>query len=68
MLRIKRVYDEPSGEDGVRILVDQIWPRNITKNKARVDLWLKEVAPSNELRRWFGHQDQKWDEFKQRYY
>ncbi|MCR4393545.1 MAG: DUF488 family protein [Dehalococcoidales bacterium] len=68
MLRVKRVYDESSEEDGFRILVDRIWPRNITKYAAGVDLWLREVAPSHELRRWFGHDDQKWDEFKQKYY
>jgi len=53
MLKVKRVYDELTEEDGIRILVDRIWPRNITKNAAGVDLWLREVAPSHELRRWF---------------
>jgi len=68
MLKVKRVYDELTEEDGIRILVDRIWPRNITKNAAGVDLWMREVAPSHELRRWFGHDDQKWEEFKQKYY
>jgi uncharacterized protein YeaO (DUF488 family) len=66
-LRIKRVYAEPSREDGKRILVDRLWPRGLTKEKARVDLWPKEVAPSNELRKWFGHDPKRWPEFKQRY-
>src|SRR5271170_806433 len=66
-VRIKRVYAEPDDEDGKRILVDRLWPRGLTKEKARVDLWLKEVAPSNELRKWFAHDPAKWPEFKTRY-
>ena len=66
-LRIKRVYAEPSYEDGKRLLVDRLWPRGLTKEKAKVDLWLKEVAPSNELRKWFAHDPKKWSEFKRRY-
>jgi uncharacterized protein YeaO (DUF488 family) len=66
-VRTKRVYAEPSPEDGKRILVDRLWPRGLTKEKARVDLWLKDVAPSNELRKWFGHDPEKWTEFKTRY-
>jgi uncharacterized protein YeaO (DUF488 family) len=66
-LQIKRVYAEPSQEDGKRILVDRLWPRGLTKQKARVDLWLKEVAPSNELRKWFAHDPKKWPEFERRY-
>jgi len=66
-VRIKRVYEEPSEDDGRRILVDRLWPRGLTKEKARVDLWLKEIAPSNELRKWFGHEPKKWPEFKRRY-
>jgi uncharacterized protein YeaO (DUF488 family) len=65
--RIKRVHAEPNEDDGKRILVDRLWPRGLTKEKARVDLWLKEVAPSNELRKWFGHDPEKWPEFKRRY-
>jgi uncharacterized protein YeaO (DUF488 family) len=66
-IRIKRVYDEPSQDDGKRILVDRLWPRGLTKEKAKVDLWVKEVAPSNELRKWFAHDPEKWPEFKRRY-
>lgn len=66
-IRIKRVYQEASHEDGKRILVDRLWPRGLTKEKASVDLWLKDIAPSTELRKWFAHDPSKWDEFKQRY-
>jgi uncharacterized protein YeaO (DUF488 family) len=66
-LKLKRVYEEPSEADGIRILVDRLWPRGLTKEKARVDLWLKEIAPSNELRKWFAHDPAKWPEFKARY-
>jgi uncharacterized protein YeaO (DUF488 family) len=66
-IKLKRVYAEPSPTDGTRILVDRLWPRGLTKEKARVDLWLKEVAPSNELRKWFSHDPAKWPEFKTRY-
>lgn len=68
MIKIKRVYDPPSGEDGHRILVDRLWPRGTSKEKAGVDLWLKEIAPSNELRKWYEHDPLKWEEFKQRYF
>lgn len=64
---LKRVYEPPSCADGTRILVDRLWPRGLSKDKARVDLWLKEVAPTTELRRWFGHDPAKWDEFQRRY-
>jgi uncharacterized protein YeaO (DUF488 family) len=66
-IRIKRVYEEPDKEDGIRILVDRLWPRGLTKEKAKVDLWLKEVAPSTELRKWFAHDAAKWTEFQTRY-
>lgn len=66
-VKIKRVYDEPDKEDGKRILVDRLWPRGLTKEKADIDLWLKEVAPSTGLRKWFGHDPDKWDEFQKRY-
>jgi uncharacterized protein YeaO (DUF488 family) len=66
-VQIKRAYAEPSKEDGRRILVDRLWPRGLAKEKARVDLWLKEVAPSTELRKWFGHDPEKWPEFRSRY-
>src|ERR1700729_921780 len=64
---LKRVYEEPLKEDGTRILVDRLWPRGLTKEKAHVDLWLKEVAPSDELRKWFAHDPARWSEFKARY-
>ena len=67
VLQLKRVYEAPSETDGTRILVDRLWPRGLTKDKAHVDLWLKEVAPSNDLRKWFAHDPAKWPEFKARY-
>ena len=67
MIRIKRIYEPPAAGDGFRILVDRLWPRGLTKEKAKVDLWLKEIAPSNELRKWYGHDPAKWSEFKKRY-
>ena len=66
-IRIKRAYEEPDEGDGTRILVDRLWPRGLTKEKARVDLWLKDVAPSTELRKWFAHDPAKWAEFRTRY-
>ena len=64
---LKRVYAEPAPSDGTRILVDRLWPRGLTKEKAHVDLWLKDVAPSTELRKWFAHDPARWTEFKSRY-
>jgi uncharacterized protein YeaO (DUF488 family) len=64
---LKRVYDPPAKTDSTRVLVDRLWPRGIAKAKAKIDLWLKEVAPSTDLRRWFDHDPQKWTEFKKRY-
>ena len=61
---LKRVYDPPETSDGYRILVERLWPRGLTKEKARVDLWLKEISPSQELRRWYGHDQEKWPEFR----
>lgn len=66
-IKLKRVYEEAEKSDGFRILVDRLWPRGVSKEKAKIDLWLKEVAPSNELRRWFGHDPAKWPEFQKRY-
>ena len=66
-VKLKRVYEEPSESDGTRILVDRLWPRGLTKEKAKVDVWLKEIAPSTELRKWFNHEPSKWPEFKKRY-
>lgn len=67
MIKLKRVYEAPTKEDGARILVDRLWPRGLTKEKAHVDLWLKEIAPSTELRKWFAHDPAKWAEFQTRY-
>lgn len=67
MIRLKRVYDQASKEDGFRILVDRLWPRGMPKDKVKADLWLKEVAPSDDLRKWFSHDPKKWQEFKKRY-
>lgn len=67
MIKIKRVYDSPAKDDDFRILVDRLWPRGMTKEKAKVDLWLKEVAPSDDLRRWFAHDPKRWQEFKSKY-
>jgi uncharacterized protein YeaO (DUF488 family) len=64
---IKRAYDPPSSKDGVRLLVDRLWPRGVKKEKAKIDLWLKEIAPSDELRRWFGHDPERWPQFRKRY-
>ncbi len=68
MVKIKRVYDAPSHDDGKRILVDRLWPRGLKKEEARVDEWMKEIAPSTELRQWFGHDPDKWGEFKKRFF
>ncbi len=65
--RLKRVYDSPAKADGWRLLVDRVWPRGLTKKKAQVDEWLKELAPSTRLRKWFGHDPARWTEFKKRY-
>ncbi len=66
-IKCKRVYEKADKLDGIRILVDRLWPRGMTKEKANVDLWLKELAPSTELRKWFGHKPEKWEEFRIRY-
>nr|WP_291998883.1 DUF488 domain-containing protein [Caldivirga sp.] len=68
LIRVKRIYEPPLSSDGVRILVDRLWPRGISKDEAKVDLWLRDVAPSDELRRWFSHDPAKWEEFKSRYF
>jgi uncharacterized protein YeaO (DUF488 family) len=67
MIRIKRVYREPSVRDGIRILVDRVWPRGLTKKRARTDAWRKDLAPSTALRKWFGHDRAKWTKFRKRY-
>jgi len=66
-IRIKRVYEKPEKSDGFRVLVDRLWPRGLTKEKAAADLWLKDIAPSTELRKWFGHVPEKWAEFRKKY-
>src|SRR5436305_10013322 len=68
MFRLKRVYEEPSSGDGFRVLVERLWPRGLTKERAAVDLWLKDVAPSPELRKWFGHDPTRWEQFQKRYW
>ena len=67
MRKIKRIYKEPEKDDGYRILVDRLWPRGLSKEKAKVDLWMKEIAPSNDLRKWYSHDPEKWEDFKKRY-
>jgi uncharacterized protein YeaO (DUF488 family) len=67
-IKIKRVYEPSARSDGYRILIDRMWPRGLTKAKANVDLWLKEIAPSTQLRQWFKHDPEKWHEFKKRYF
>ncbi len=66
-LRLKRVYEPAAADDGVRVLVDRLWPRGLTKKKAAIDHWMKDVAPSADLRKWFGHDPDRWTEFKRRY-
>jgi uncharacterized protein YeaO (DUF488 family) len=66
-IKVKRAYEKPAKDDGIRILVDRLWPRGITKQAAKIDLWLKEIAPSTELRKWFHHDPAQWTEFKKRY-
>ena len=68
MIRAKRIYDAPEKGDGLRILVDRLWPRGLSKERAAVDLWLKDLAPSDALRKWFGHEPDRWPEFKARYH
>jgi uncharacterized protein YeaO (DUF488 family) len=67
MIKTERIYNAPTG-DGLRILVDRLWPRGLRKNEVKVDLWLKEIAPSKELRKWFGHDPDKWNEFRKRFF
>jgi uncharacterized protein YeaO (DUF488 family) len=67
-IRIKRAYESPTDDDGFRILVDQLWPRGVSKEKAKIAFWPKDLAPSTELRHWYGHDPEKWSEFKSRYF
>lgn len=66
-IRLKRAYDAPSPDDGLRILVERLWPRGLTKERAAVDLWMKDLAPSPELRRWFNHDPARWEDFRKCY-
>lgn len=67
-LQIRRVYDEPGGDEGLRVLVDRLWPRGVKKDAAAIDRWEKDLAPSDALRKWFGHDPARWAEFKRRYF
>ena len=67
-LQVKRIYDPPARSDGFRVLVDRIWPRGLSKEAAKLDAWIKDVAPSAELRKWFGHEPSRWASFKRRYF
>jgi uncharacterized protein YeaO (DUF488 family) len=66
-IQLKRAYDAPAASDGFRVLVDRLWPRGVSKEEAHLDLWLKEIAPSTELRKWFGHDPARWEGFQERY-
>jgi len=66
-IKLKRAYEPPSAGDGTRVLIDRLWPRGISKQKAKLDYWMKDMAPSTELRKWFGHDPKRWDEFRRRY-
>lgn len=68
MIRLKRVYEEAARTDGYRVLVERLWPRGVSKEKANIRLWAKEIAPSAELRKWYGHNLARWEEFKKRYW
>lgn len=67
-INLKRIYEEPSSDDGYRVLVDRIWPRGISKEKAGIDEWNKDLAPSSELRKWFHHDPERWEEFSKKYW
>lgn len=67
-IRLRRAYDAPGRADGLRVLVDRVWPRGVSRGELRLDAWLKDLAPSTELRRWFGHDPAKWETFKERYF
>jgi uncharacterized protein YeaO (DUF488 family) len=67
-LQLKRVYEPPAAIDGMRILVDRLWPRGLSKAETKIDFWAREVAPSNELRRWYQHEPEKWPEFQRKYF
>lgn len=66
-IKLKRAYEPPADDDGTRILIDRLWPRGVTKERAAIDQWMKEISPSTDLRKWFGHDPARWDEFRLRY-
>jgi uncharacterized protein YeaO (DUF488 family) len=68
MIKLKRAYEKPSKDDGFRILVERLWPRGLAKQRAAVDMWLKDISPSPELRKWYGHDPDRWQEFQKRYW
>jgi uncharacterized protein YeaO (DUF488 family) len=68
MIQVKRIYEQPVRSDGCRVFVERLWPRGISKERAKLDLWLKDIAPSPQLRQWFAHDPKKWDEFRKRYW
>ena len=68
MIKLKRAYEPASKDDGLRILVERLWPRGVSKQKAQIDLWLKDLAPSTELRKWYGHEPARWPQFRKRYW
>jgi uncharacterized protein YeaO (DUF488 family) len=68
MIKLKRAYEKPARDDGLRILVERLWPRGLTRERAALDLWLKDVAPSPELRKWFAHEPARWEQFQKRYW
>ena len=68
IVKIKRIYDQANDSEGIRILVDRLWPRGIKKNAAEINFWAKNLAPSNELRKWYNHDHKKWNEFRRRYF
>jgi uncharacterized protein YeaO (DUF488 family) len=67
-IKIERIYDNPEGDNGFRILVDRLWPRGLSKERAKIDLWQKDIAPSDSLRKWFAHDENKWNEFRRKYF
>ena len=68
MIQLKRIYEPPAESDGSRVFVDRLWPRGVTKERAKLDLWLQEISPSPELRKWFAHDPEKWEQFYTRYW
>lgn len=68
MIKLRRIYDPAESDDGIRILVERLWPRGLSKEKAAVDLWARDIAPSTELRKWYSHDPEKWGEFRDRYF